>query len=212
MTTTRIKICGITTPEDANIAVGAGADAIGLVFYAPSSRAVSLEQASAIASVVPPFVSVVALVVDEPAERIRRILQQVAPDILQFHGDEAPDFCSQFGLPWLKALRMKPGLDVSQEAARYSSARGVLLDNWQEGTPGGTGEAFDWSLAPRNLEKPWILAGGLNTENVAQAVKALRPAAVDVSGGVEREPGVKDGAKIVSFINAVRSADVASSG
>lgn len=209
---TRIKICGITSPEDALAAVSAGADAIGLVFYEPSARAVTIEKAAAIAAVVPPFVSVVALTVDEPAERVARILEQVSIDIIQFHGSESPQFCAQFGRPWLKALAMKPDVDLSELAARYASARGLLLDNWKEGVPGGTGEVFDWSLAPQNLPRPWVLAGGLNAGNVAQAVTALNPWAVDVSGGVEREPGVKDAEKIVEFVAAVRGAEAAQNG
>lgn len=203
---TRIKICGITSPADALIAANAGADAIGLVFYEPSSRAVTVEQAAAIAAVVPPFVSVVALMVDEPVQRIERILEQVAIDVLQFHGGESPEFCGQFGRPWLKAVRMMPDLDLGAEAARYSGARGLLLDNWKEGVPGGTGEAFDWSLVPQDLARPWVLAGGLSAENVAEAVAALQPWAVDVSGGVESEPGVKDAEKIAAFVAAVRGA------
>lgn len=206
-TRTRVKICGITSIEDANSAVAAGADAIGLVFYPPSSRAVTLLQAREIAATVPPFVSVVALVVNEPAEDIRRILDDVAVDILQFHGDETPEFCEQFGRPWMKAVRMKPEVDLTDETRRFSGARALLLDNWREGVPGGTGETFDWSLAPKGFESHWILAGGLHADNVADAVKALRPSAVDVSGGVESAPGKKDAAKIAAFIAAVRDAD-----
>lgn len=209
MPATRIKICGITTPDAARAAVDAGADAIGLVFYPPSSRAVSVEAAEAIAAVVPPFVSVVALVVDEPAEAIERILCSVPVDLLQFHGNEPPSFCSQFQRPWLKALRVQPQMDVAREAARYGGARGVLLDAWQEGVPGGTGKTFDWSLAPRELSRRCVLAGGLDASNVGEAIAVVRPWAVDVSGGVESAPGVKDTAKIAQFVAAVRAADEA---
>ncbi|MFK7975764.1 MAG: phosphoribosylanthranilate isomerase [Halioglobus sp.] len=207
MPSTRIKICGITSIDDAHAAVDAGADAIGLVFYPPSSRAVTIEQARDIAAAVPPFVSVVALVVDESAEGVIRILDNVAVDLLQFHGDESPDFCAQFGRPWMKAIRMKEDVDLGLEASRYRGAKALLLDNWRDGVPGGTGEAFDWALAPKDLQSHWVLAGGLNADNVSSAVTALRPSAVDVSGGVERAPGSKDADKIARFIAAVRAAD-----
>jgi len=207
MTSTRIKICGITTPEDARAAVSCGADAIGLVFYAKSPRAVSPERAAEIAVAVPPFVSVVALFVDEPAEEIKRILSQVPIDLLQFHGDEAPGFCQQFDRPWIKALRVKPGVDIRAACEVYRGARGLLLDSWQEGVPGGTGKVFDWQLVAQALPLPLVLAGGLNAANVAAAITELRPAAVDVSGGVESAPGQKDTGKIRQFIEAVRAAD-----
>lgn len=207
MASTRIKICGITTPEDARAAIGCGADAIGLVFYPKSPRAVSLQQASEIAAVVPPFVSLVALFVNEPAEQIERILNAVPVDLLQFHGDEAPEYCQNFDRPWIKALRVKPGMDIRAACAPYSTARGVLLDSWQEGIPGGTGKTFDWQLAAQALPLPVVLAGGLHADNVATAIAELRPAAVDVSGGVESAPGKKDTGKIRQFIAAVRTAD-----
>lgn len=205
---TRIKICGITTCEDARNAVNCGADAIGLVFYADSPRAITVAQAAKVVAAVPPFVSVVALFVDEPEDSIRRILQQVPVDILQFHGDEPAGFCEQFHRPWIKALRVREGLDIASACARYSGARGVLLDSWQEGVPGGTGKTFDWGLAGGKLPLPVILAGGLDDGNVGSAIAQLRPQAVDVSGGVEQSPGRKDAAKIERFIAAVRAADV----
>lgn len=208
MINTRIKICGITTCEDARNAVSCGADAIGLVFYANSPRAVTVAQAVDIVAAVPPFVSVVALFVDEPAERIRRILQQVSVDIIQFHGDEPAAFCEQFQRPWIKALRVREGLDIASQCAQYSGARGILLDSWQEGIPGGTGITFDWDLVGGKVPLPVILAGGLNDGNVGSAIAQLRPQAVDVSGGVEQSPGSKDAAKIERFIAAVRAADV----
>jgi len=207
VTQTRIKICGITRPEEARVAVASGADAIGLVFYAKSPRAVTVEQAQRIVQVVPPFVSVVALFVNELADQISRILERVQIDLIQFHGDETPQFCNQFGRPWVKALRVKPGLDIQGLCKAYQGARGILLDSWQEGVPGGTGSTFDWELAPRNLSLPVVLAGGLREDNVSAAIASLQPAAVDVSGGVEQSPGVKDADKIRRFIAAVRAAD-----
>jgi phosphoribosylanthranilate isomerase len=207
MASTRIKICGITTKEDAQEAISCGADAIGLVFYANSPRAVTIDQAAQIAAIVPPFVNVVGLFVDEPAANIKRILHNVAIDLIQFHGDESPLFCQQFGRPWIKALRVRPGLDLSGACRQYDGARGILLDNWADGMPGGTGKVFDWQLALGELSLPVVLAGGLHEGNVGNAIATLHPAAVDVSGGVERSPGIKDGYKIRQFIAAVRAAD-----
>jgi phosphoribosylanthranilate isomerase len=204
---TRIKICGITRPEDARAAGECGADAIGLVFYAKSPRAVTVEQALECVNVVSPFVSVVALFVNEPALRIERILNAVPVDLIQFHGDETPEFCAQFGRPFLKALRVQPSTDIESLCQDYHCARGVLLDTWQDGVPGGTGKTFDWSLAAGALSKSIVLAGGLKPENVAAAIEQVRPAAVDVSGGVELEPGIKSRAAIKEFITAVRAAD-----
>ena len=207
VTHTRIKICGITRPEDAQAAVAVGADAIGLVFYADSSRAVSIDQAIRIAAVVPPFVSLVALFVDELADEIMRILECVPIDLIQFHGDETAAFCQQFGRPWIKALRVRPETDVGAACHTYHAARGLLLDSWQEGVPGGTGKTFDWQVASQELPLPLILAGGLNAGNVGAAIGIVHPAAVDVSGGVEQSPGIKDPEKIGQFISAVRAAD-----
>lgn len=207
MTHTRIKICGITTVQDARYATASGADAIGLVFYDRSPRAVSPEQAAQIAAAVPPFVTVVALFVNEPAQEIERILDVVAVDMIQFHGEEPPEFCQQFRRPWLKAVRMKPDVELDSICRQYDGGRGILLDSWQEGVPGGTGKTFNWDLAATGLPLPVVLAGGLNAANVAAAVTRLRPAAVDVSGGVERTPGRKDPQKISQFISAVRAAD-----
>ncbi|MFT4518579.1 MAG: phosphoribosylanthranilate isomerase [Halioglobus sp.] len=207
MVTTRIKICGITTPDDARTAVGCGADAIGLVFYSKSTRAVSLDQAKSIAAAVPPFVTVVALFVNETADNIAKVLAAVPIDLIQFHGDESGEFCRQFLRPWIKALRVQPDTNIEEECRQYEGARGVLLDSWQEGVPGGTGKRFDWSLADVALALPVVLAGGLDAANVGGAVAQLRPVGVDVSGGVESAPGVKDATKIAQFISAVRSAD-----
>ena len=205
--TTRIKICGITREEDARAAAQAGADALGLNFYAPSQRYIDLECARRIVAAVPPFVTIVALFVDEPAESVRRIVDGVAIDVLQFHGSESPEYCAQFNRPWMKAVRMKDGVDLAAEAAAYSESRGLLLDSWREGVPGGTGETFDWTRVGEGLALPLVLAGGLNADNVGEAILKLRPAAVDVAGGVESAPGQKDATRIRQFIEAVRAAD-----
>jgi phosphoribosylanthranilate isomerase len=207
VTHTRIKICGITSQADAGAVVDAGADAVGLVFYAGSPRAVTVEQAARIARVVPPFMSVVALFVDEPADSIRRIVESVPINLIQFHGEEPRDFCEQFHRPWIKALRVQTGSDLVARCAAYEGASGVLLDSWQEGVPGGTGRTFDWSLARKRLPLPVVLAGGLDESNVADAIALLQPWAVDVSGGVEQSPGRKDAGKIKRFVAAVRAAD-----
>ncbi len=212
MATTRIKICGITREEDAAVAVAAGADALGLNFYPPSPRAIDAVKARRIVRSVPPFVTIVALFVDEPADAVLRILESVPVDVLQFHGDESPAYCAQFGRPWLKAVRMKDGVDLAERAAQYGDARGLLLDSWREGVPGGTGQTFDWSRVSADLSLPVILAGGLNPDNVGAAVHQVRPAAVDVSGGVESAPGLKDAGKTRRFIEAVRAADRAING
>lgn len=209
LTHTRVKICGITRPEDAQTAVAFGADALGIVFYGKSPRSVTVSQAQEIASVVPPFVTLVALFVDEPAQQISRILELLPVGLLQFHGDEPADFCRQFCRPWIKALRVQPQLDIAASCEDYGDASGILLDAFQDGVPGGTGNTFDWNLAgrPLPLPLPLVLAGGLNPENVASAIAQLRPSAVDVSGGVETAPGIKDPDKIRRFITAVRAAD-----
>ena len=210
--TTRIKICGITREEDARAATQAGADALGLNFYAPSPRSIDLESARRIVAAVPPFVTIVALFVDEPADSVHRIIDNVAIDALQFHGSEVPEYCAQFGRPWMKAVRMKEGVDLAAQAARYSDSRGLLLDSWREGVPGGTGETFDWARVSADLALPLVLAGGLNPGNVEAAILQLHPAAVDVAGGVESAPGRKDAGKIRQFIEAVRAADRVNNG
>ena len=207
MTRTRIKICGITRPEDALCAVHSGADAIGLVFYPPSPRAVTIEQAREVASVVPPLVTLVALFVDATAQEIARVLESVPVGLIQFHGNEDAAFCGQFHRPWIKAIRIKDDLDVAAACGAYDAASGVLLDAWQEGVPGGTGKTFEWSRAEGRTSLPVVLAGGLNSSNVGSAIKTLGPWAVDVSGGVEVSPGIKDAGKIEQFIAAVRVAD-----
>lgn len=204
---TRIKICGITRAEDARAAADSGADVIGLVFYAPSPRAVTAEQAADIVEALPPFVGAVGLFVDAPRAEIEAVLASVPLDMLQFHGDEEPEFCGSFRRPWLKALRMREDLDLAQAAQRYGDARALLLDAYREGVPGGTGETFDWGLIANDLQRPIVLAGGLNPANVMDAVTSVAPAAVDVSGGVEASPGIKDHQKVQQFIAAVRAAD-----
>ncbi|MFP6830435.1 phosphoribosylanthranilate isomerase [Pseudomonas tensinigenes] len=206
MSAVRSKICGITRIEDALAAVEAGADAIGFVFYAKSPRAVTVQQARAIIQALPPFVTTVGLFVNASRCELGEILDAVPLDLLQFHGDEAVEDCEGWHRPYIKALRVKAGDDIAAAVDAYPSASGVLLDTYVEGVPGGTGEAFDWSLIPQGLSKPLILAGGLTPENVADAVARVKPYAVDVSGGVEASKGIKDHAKIHAFIKAVRKA------
>lgn len=200
---TRVKICGITSPGDAQTAVAAGADAIGLVFYPPSPRNVTLEQARAICDGLPAFVSVVALSVNMPTLELNALLQQLPIGVLQFHGDESPEHCRQFGKPYMKALRVKPELDVEAEMLRYQHANSILLDAYRKGVPGGTGECFDWELIPEHCRSEIVLAGGLTPDNVGNAIATVNPYAVDVSGGVESAPGVKDPLKVVEFIQRV---------
>ena len=206
VTVVRSKICGITRIEDALAAVEAGADAIGLVFYGKSPRAVSIEQAAVILQALPPLVTSVGLFVDMPRDELQQLLQRLPLDLLQFHGDESPADCEGHGRPYIKALRVRPGEDVAAAMAPYAGARGILLDTFVEGVPGGTGASFDWSLVPENAAKPVILAGGLDADNVATAIRQVRPYAVDVSGGVEASKGIKDVGKIRAFVRAVRDA------
>lgn len=203
MSVVRSKICGITRIEDALIAAEAGADAIGLVFYAKSPRAVSIQQARDIVAALPAFVTTVGLFVNASREELNDVLAGVALDLLQFHGDESPAECESYQRPYIKALRVKPGDDIAQLAAPYAKARGILLDTYVPGVPGGTGAAFDWSLVPSGLLQPLILAGGLSAANVQAAIEQVRPYAVDVSGGVEAGKGIKDAAKIRAFMQAV---------
>lgn len=206
---TRVKICGITRVEDGIIAAQAGADAIGLVFVAGSPRHVLPTRAREIARALPPFVSTVALFVNPSVSEVETVLEAVRPDVLQFHGEEAADFCRAFGVPYLKAFRVRPGVDLLQSAASYDDAQGWLLDAWSEAAHGGTGERFDWALIPPDLPRPVVLAGGLVPANVATAIRRVRPWAVDVSSGVEAGKGIKDAALIAAFMKEVRNADVA---
>lgn len=200
---TRIKICGITRVEDAISAAEQGVDAIGLVFYPLSPRCVSITQAIAIADALPPFVSIVALFVNPTNTEVKEVLTSVRIDLLQFHGDEEEAACMQYGLPYLKAIRVKSGTNLIQYAQLYASAKALLLDTYSDSAFGGTGETFDWSVIPKKMPKPIILAGGLNPGNVLEAIQLVMPYAVDVSGGVEESKGIKDSVKITQFISAV---------
>jgi len=206
MMTTRIKICGITRPEDGLLAANAGADAIGLVFYPKSPRAVTIEQAQAICAALPPFVSVVALFVDAEHFEIEDVLADVPVDLLQFHGSETPAQCQAFKKPYIKAIRMKDDADLTDAVEQYSTACGLLVDTYNPNEAGGTGEVFDWDRVPDGLDTPIILAGGLEPANVAAAIQQMNPYAVDVSSGVEISKGIKDAEKIRAFVTAVTTA------
>lgn len=202
----RIKICGLTRKQDVQVAVTEGADALGFVLYEPSPRSVSVEQAANLIKSVPAFVTTVALFVDESAQEIHRALTICQFDLLQFHGDESPEFCRQFNRPYMKAIRVRSANDIDLAVQRYSDAKALLLDAYVENLPGGTGQAFDWRLIPK-LSIPWVLAGGLNANNVADAINQVHPYAVDISGGVEVSKGIKDSQKIQEFIREVRNAE-----
>jgi len=189
--------------EDALTAIEHGADAIGLVFYAPSPRHVNIPQAIEIVRNVPAFVSVVGLFVNAEPEFIQSVISQVQLDLLQFHGDETPEECASYGMPFIKAIRVKSDTNLVQCAKDFSASRALLLDTYTEGVAGGTGHVFDWGLIPERLEKPIVLAGGLNAQNVAQAIAQVHPYAVDISGGVEISKGIKDTAKIAAFMQQV---------
>lgn len=204
---TRVKICGITRASDVQAAAEAGADALGLVFYPPSPRFLEFEQARALRRAMPPFVSAIALFVNPSAEEVERVLERVQPDALQFHGEETPEFCDRFGVPYIKACRVRQGVDLLEYWRPFSGASGWLADAYVEGY-GGAGASFDWTLVPAKLDRPLIVSGGLRRENVRQAMHALRPWAVDVSSGVESAKGIKDAARITAFIEEVRNADV----
>lgn len=203
---TRVKICGITRTQDALSAAQAGADAIGLVFYPPSPRFLSVERAREIRAALPPFVHAVALFVNADAAQVAQVIGRVHPALLQFHGEESPEFCAQFGLPYVKACRVAPGVDLLEYLRPFSAASGWLLDAHVE-EYGGVGASFDWSLVPGNLERPLVLSGGLTRDNVGAAIRRIRPWAVDVSSGVESAKGIKDAARMASFIAEVRNAD-----
>lgn len=203
---TRVKICGLTRRQDVQAAVEAGADAIGFVFYEHSARAIDPDVARELVAMVPPFVTCAGLFVNAGDQRIREILDVVPLGLLQFHGDEDPAFCRSFGRPWIKAARVKAGFDLVDYAARYAGAAGILADAWVDGYGGG-GEVFDWSLLPQERSRAIVLAGGLTPANVCQAVRSVRPWAVDVSSGVESAKGIKDAALINAFIAGVREAD-----
>jgi len=205
---TRIKCCGMTRVEDALLAAQLGADAIGLVFTARSKRQTTPARAREIVAALPPFVATVALFMDDDADRVRQVIDEVQPSLLQFHGSETDGWCAQFGRPFLKAIAMGEGAAALPRLREYPRAAALLLDGHGFGEAGGSGKAFDWSLLPRELAQPVILAGGLHSGNVAEAVRLLRPWAVDVASGVESSPGIKDPDKLAAFIHAVRAADV----
>lgn len=202
---TRIKICGLTREEDVRAAVSAGTDAIGFVFYPPSPRFVSFERAAELARLIPPFVTTVGLFVNAGRDYVENALEAVPLQVLQFHGDETEADCVGYGLPYIKAGRMRPGLDLLKYAASFPCAQGLLLDAFVEGYGGG-GETFDWSLIPSGLPLPLILSGGLHAGNVAEAVRCVQPWAVDVSSGVEAAKGIKDADRITEFVAGVQNA------
>ena len=204
---TRVKICGVTRPEHARAAASAGADAIGLMFYEPSPRFVSREHAAEICAVLPPMVSVVGVFVNPVPREIDATVRALPVDLLQFHGDEPPELCTGAGMPYVKAVRVRARDDIVEAAARFPHARALLLDAHHDALWGGTGSRFDWSIVPDDVEHPIILAGGLTPENVADAIRLVRPFAVDVSGGVESAPGEKDPRSIERFIKEVAGAE-----
>ena len=202
----RVKICGITSPEQAVMAQRAGADALGLVIYGKSSRYVDIQRAAEIRAVIGSQTTAVVLLVNADEATVRQVIAEVKPDLLQFHGDESPAFCQQFDFPFIRAIRMREGLDIDAEVAAYKAEAGFLFDAWSEDQYGGTGHQFDWSRLPSSTDYPLILAGGLTPENVASAVSLVSPDMVDVSGGVESSPGVKDAAKVAAFITTAKLA------
>ena len=203
LTRTRVKYCGITRAEDARQAGELGVDAVGLVFHDISPRHVDVEQARTVVAALPPFVTVVGLFVDAEPARIEQVLAGVRIDVLQFHGNETAAQCARFHRPYIKALRMKPETDAREQCSQFPDAQAILLDSYQPGTAGGTGQTFDWSRIPKSFPKPLILAGGLTAENVAQAIEQVAPYAVDVSGGIERSKGIKDAQKMHAFMQEV---------
>ncbi len=209
---TRVKICGITRQSDALSAIAAGADAIGLVFWPRSKRAVNVDSAREIVAGLPPMVVVTALFVDADAAEVEQVCRQLPIDLLQFHGSEARDYCSGFGLPYMKALKVSDGVGLSESIAAYSDANAILLDTDHPSIAGGTGERFDWSLVPSDLPVPMVLAGGLNADNVGMGIQQLRPYAVDVSSGVEERAGIKSARLMQEFVQAVRVADLSDGG
>lgn len=203
----RVKVCGITRIEDALNAAQLGADAIGFVFWTKSTRFISPQEARKIIMALPPFLSSVGVYVDPDPEWVEETCSVAGLSLLQFHGDESAEFCGQFSLPYIKAVRLRDGVDLLQYSARYSNARALLIDAYVEGKPGGTGTTFDWSLIPQNLQLPLILSGGLHADNVSSAIRATSPWAVDVSSGVEVDKGVKDRDKIAAFMIGVRNGE-----
>lgn len=204
---TRVKICGITRIEDALAAIRLGANAIGFIFWDKSTRYIDPKEARKIVMALPPFVTVVGVYVNPSSEWVEETCSIAGLNLLQFHGDELPEFCSQFSLPYIKAVRIRSGIDLLQYAAQYSSSSGLLLDSYVEGVPGGTGRTFEWSLIPENLSLPLIVSGGLHPKNVCEAIREAKPWAVDVSSGVEVTKGIKDADKIAAFMTGVRNGE-----
>lgn len=200
----RVKVCGITRCEDAMSAVKAGVDAIGFVFWPPSSRYINTDSAYSIACRVPSFVTVVGVYVDPDVSWVEQTIKTVKLNLLQFHGNESPEFCAQFSVPYIKAIRIKEDTDLLQYAQQYKTAKGLLVDTYTPGIPGGTGHTFDWNLIPQQLPLPLILSGGLNPQNVSNAIRETRPWAVDVSSGVEVSKGIKNEEKIFAFMQGVK--------
>jgi phosphoribosylanthranilate isomerase len=207
MNITHIKICGITRVEDAMLAAQFGADAIGLVFYAKSPRCVTPENANAIIKSLPPFITAVGLFVDATVDEVNKIIKTVPVNLLQLHGDEPPELANNYNMPYIKAIRMNAEVDLVQQCKNYQNAKGILVDAHHAYVKGGSGTTFDWDLIPQNLSKPIILAGGLNSANVSEAIAKIKPYAVDVSSGVESTPGIKDPAKLISFMEQVHHAN-----
>ena len=205
---TTAKICGITRSEDALTAARCGAHAVGFVFYRPSPRYIDPDEAASIVGALPPFVTPVGLFVDAHADEVRAIVARSHVRLLQFHGSETPEFCNQFATPYMKAVRIRPEVDLLQYARQFEGAKALLLDAYQEGLHGGTGAVFDWDLIPPALPLPIVLSGGLTPANVIEAIRRVKPCAVDVSSGVESARGIKDARKIEAFMNGVRNADV----
>jgi phosphoribosylanthranilate isomerase len=201
---TRVKLCGFTHPDDVAIAVDLGADAWGFVFYPPSPRALTLERAVVLTRPVPAFVTRVGLFVDASEAMVRETFDRARLNLVQYHGAETPEFCQAMGLPYIRAIRVRPEMDLIAEMERYGDASGFLLDAYKPGVPGGTGESFDWGLIPKT-DRPVILAGGLTPENAMDAIQVVAPWALDVSGGIESAPGRKDPDKMARFIAACRS-------
>ena len=204
---TRVKICGFTQVKEAVVAAELGVDAIGLVFYPPSPRHVSIDQAIEIVNALPAFVTVVALFVDEKESVIRQVMEQVSIDCLQFHGDEPAEACRIYNKPYMKAVRMKADLSIATIAEQYHDASALLLDAYHSGIKGGSGQRFDWDLIPKECSLPIVLAGGLDQNNAQQAIQSVKPYALDVSSGVELDKGVKDVAKMAAFIQAINKGD-----
>ena len=204
---TRVKICGFTHVEQAQFAAQMGVDALGLVFYPPSPRAIDSTQAQAIIRSLPPFVTIVALFVNETAERINQILKQTGADMIQFHGDESPEFCRAFARPFIKAIRVQEDTDIIAESKRYTGARGLLLDAWHPNSHGGTGIQFNWNQIPEQCALPLILAGGLTPDNIQQALQTSQLDTVDISSGVEFAKGQKSPKKISIFLQQIKQFD-----